>query len=569
MKKTLLSAFLLTFGYANAQTFVSTTPQNKKVILEEFTGVNCVFCPSGHAIAAAIKAADPTNVFLINIHTGGFATPSAGQPDFRTSFGTAIAAQTGLTGYPAGTVNRNVFTGLGMATGATAMGRGNWSSAANQIKIQSAYVNVAVQGVINTQTNQLQVTAEIYYTGASPASTNKLNIALLQNNTLGAQVGGNMGNNYNHQHRLVHMLTGQWGTDITTTTAGSFSTQSFTYTIPANYVGIPVELADLELVAFVTETQQNIINGNGAVPTYTGLPTNDANVKSVLPIAPTCLNAIGPKVEIQNSGQTPLTSLPINYTINGGAVNTYVWTGNLSPLARQEVQLPTVTYTALSTNTISVTIPADDNAANNSGTVAFSKAAEATKTNIKVKITLDQYGSETAWDIKNSAGTVVAQSPIYVDYSAAGAYAQADIDLILPNDCYVFSISDQYGDGMCCSYGNGGYEIQSDGVLIPGMTGGSFGAEEWQSFGVNDPLSRSGFDLSTIKFYPNPTTGAITVSLPENAKVTLTDLSGKVILTTSVQAGDSQLQLNALSKGVYLINFTGDTFTKTDKIILK
>ena len=48
MKKTLLSAVLLTFGYANSQTFVNTNPENKKVILEEFTGVNCVFCPQGH-----------------------------------------------------------------------------------------------------------------------------------------------------------------------------------------------------------------------------------------------------------------------------------------------------------------------------------------------------------------------------------------------------------------------------------------------------------------------------------------------------------------------------------------
>ncbi len=93
MKKILLSAILLTFGYANSQTFVNTTPENKKVILEEFTGVNCVYCPQGHVIANNIKNANPNNVFLINIHQGSFATPGAGQPDFRTSFGNAIANQ--------------------------------------------------------------------------------------------------------------------------------------------------------------------------------------------------------------------------------------------------------------------------------------------------------------------------------------------------------------------------------------------------------------------------------------------------------------------------------------------
>ena len=88
-KKLLLLLFFTAFS-TYAQTIVSTTQQNKKVILEEFTGVNCQYCPSGHAIANTIKNANPADVFLINIHVGTYATPGAGQPNFRTSFGTAI-----------------------------------------------------------------------------------------------------------------------------------------------------------------------------------------------------------------------------------------------------------------------------------------------------------------------------------------------------------------------------------------------------------------------------------------------------------------------------------------------
>ena len=341
MKRTLLTAVLLTFGFANAQTFVNTNPENKKVILEEFTGIHCVYCPQGHAIANSIKNANPNNVFLINVHVGGYAEPNSGEPDFRTSFGTAIAGQTGLVGYPAGTVNRTAFAGLNQgALGTTAMNRGNWSNASNQTLNQSSYVNVGVQGTINVQTNELTVTYEVYYTGNSPVSVNKLNIALLQNNTLGPQTGGNAGSSYNHQHRLVHLLTGQWGTDITSTTTGSFSTQTLTYTIPAAYNGVPVEIGELELVAFVTETQQKIISGNGAKPTYTGLANNDAKVKSIESIEAQCVNSISPKVTIQNNGQTALTNLSIDYSINGGATQNYIWNGNLAPLGSAIVQLP-------------------------------------------------------------------------------------------------------------------------------------------------------------------------------------------------------------------------------------
>ena len=568
MKKTLLTSFLLSLGFVNAQTFVPTTAQNKKVILEEFTGVNCVFCPQGHTIANNIKNADPNNVFLINIHVGGFATPGAGQPDFRTSFGTAIAGQSGLTGYPAGTVNRSVFAGLQQgAAGTTAMSRNNWSSASTTTKGQSSYVNVALQASINVQTNVLTVTVESYYTGTSPVATNKLNVALLQNNTLGPQTGGNMGNNYNHQHRLVHMLTGQWGTTISSTTTGSFNTQTFTYTIPAAYNGVPTELADMELVAFVSETEQKIISGNGAKPTFTGLLANDIEVKSILPIASQCSSAFSPKVKIQNKSQNTLTSLAINYNFNGGANQVYNWTGNLASMGIAEVTLPSSTFELGPTNTLSVSVPNDDNNLNNVSTTNFNKAAETTDTNITIKISTDQYGSETTWTLKNSAGTTVAQGGPYTD-AGAGVYPQADVNVTLAYDCYTFQIADSYGDGMCCAYGNGGYQILANNVLIPGMSGGAFGTGESKRFGIVNPLSVSDFELNAIRFYPNPTTGIITISLLEDSIISVIDLSGKQVMTKNLEMGEATLDMSTLTKGMYLVQVTGESFTKTEKIIL-
>ena len=568
MKKTLLTSFLLIIGFVNAQTFVPTTAQNKKVILEEFTGVNCVFCPQGHTIANNIKNADPNNVFLINIHVGGFATPGAGQPDFRTSFGTAIAGQSGLTGYPAGTVNRSVFAGLQQgAAGTTAMSRNNWSSASNTTKAQSSYVNVALQASINVQTNVLTVTVESYYTGTSPVATNKLNVALLQNNTLGPQTGGNMGNNYNHQHRLVHMLTGQWGTTISSTTTGSFNTQTFTYTIPAAYNGVPTELADMELVAFVSETEQKIISGNGAKPTFTGLLANDIEVKSILPIADQCSSAFAPKIKIQNKSQNNLTNLTINYSYNGGTNQVYNWTGNLTPMGISEVQLPISSFSLLPTNTLSVSVPNDDNNSNNVVSSNFNKAAEAVNTNITIKISTDQYGSETTWNLKNGAGTIVAQGGPYSD-AGSGAYPQPDVNVTLPFDCYTFTIADSYGDGMCCAYGNGGYQILANNVLIAGMSGGAFGTGETKKFAVVNPLSVSDFELNSIRFYPNPTTGIVTISLFEESTVSVIDLSGKQVMIKNLEMGEATLDMSSLTKGMYLIQVTGENYTKTEKIIL-
>lgn len=135
---------------------VSTTPQNKKAVLEEFTGIHCGYCPDGHKIATNIYNSDPNNVVLINIHTGGYASPSAaGDIDFRTSEGNSIAAMPGMgiSGYPAADINRTIVSGTAIAT----TNRTQWPTYANSIKTQTAYCNVALQGTVDAQSRVLTV----------------------------------------------------------------------------------------------------------------------------------------------------------------------------------------------------------------------------------------------------------------------------------------------------------------------------------------------------------------------------------------------------------------------------
>ena len=54
-----------------SQTIVSTDSQNKKVVIEEFTGVACQYCPIGHTIVQNLINDNPGNVFAIKIHEGG------------------------------------------------------------------------------------------------------------------------------------------------------------------------------------------------------------------------------------------------------------------------------------------------------------------------------------------------------------------------------------------------------------------------------------------------------------------------------------------------------------------
>ncbi len=337
MKNFFTNIFLFLFPFSLiSQTIVSTSPENKNVVLEEFTGIHCGYCPEGHAIAKKIQDAHPDDVVLINIHVGGYAEPYPGEPDFRTQFGSAIANQSNLSGYPSGTVNRHYFSSHTM-NGGTAMSREDWSFAANSILSETSYVNLAIESSINEETRELTVHIEVYYTGDSPENTNKLNVVLLQNNTNGPQSGGGAGSNYVHMHRLVHMLTGQWGEDITTTTSGSFIDKTYTYEIPESYKKIETVLGDLEVVAFISEGQQEIITGTVVPASKTITTVTKINTATIFSIFPNpskgevninfTLNSTehltlkvfdnsGKLIKSENQGVYPPGTHRINYQIN-------------------------------------------------------------------------------------------------------------------------------------------------------------------------------------------------------------------------------------------------------------
>lgn len=279
-----LKLFVLSIGLVSglsAQVLVSTDPLPKNAILEEFTGIHCQYCPDGHAIAQSILDANPGRAFVIALHQGSFASPSTGEPDYRTSFGDAIAGQTGLTGYPSGTVNRHVFTGTN-----TALSRSAWSASCDMIMQEISPVNIGIRSEYEASTRELTIEVELYYTSDAPTSSNFINVALIQDSIYGPQTNGGAGNNYRHMHMLRYMITGQWGDEVTTTTAGSLVNRTYTYTVPADYLSVPAIVENMKVVAFVTRDHQEIYTGDevdaiGGTNLFIGdLTSEDSYIKS-------------------------------------------------------------------------------------------------------------------------------------------------------------------------------------------------------------------------------------------------------------------------------------------------
>ena len=270
MKKLLI---LLSFLYINlnAQTLVDTSLHNKNIVLEEFTGIHCTFCPDGHVVAQSIYNAYPQRVSLINVHTGGYANPSIGEPDFRTVFGSSLSSQSNLSGYPAGTVNRHLFFNLSQ-NGGTAMSRSDWQLATIITLGELSPVNIGSIAQYDTINNLLIIDVEIYYTDTQSVFLNYLNIAITQDSVIGPQTGAQTFNSaaivpgpwqptYSHQHMLRHLVTGQWGAVIDPITPGALISRRYTWQVPPDINDLPVIIKDLIVVSFITESSQEIITG--------------------------------------------------------------------------------------------------------------------------------------------------------------------------------------------------------------------------------------------------------------------------------------------------------------------
>ena len=245
----------------HSQNWTDTLYHEKNVVLEEFTGIYCGFCPQGHQVAHDIDIANPGRVIVIGIHssdTYSEPNPGSGHPDFRTQWGASLQSMSGLTGFPSGMVNRVSFPNYAQGK---AMGRTYWEDASNEIlnSGDTADANIGARSLWDESTRQLSIDVEVYY-HKEQNLFNRLTIALTESKVFGYQGGGS--SNYEHNHILRELITGvssgSWtGEKIDDITAGEWKTIHIDYTVDPS-----IDIDNCELGIFLTEfSNSNILTG--------------------------------------------------------------------------------------------------------------------------------------------------------------------------------------------------------------------------------------------------------------------------------------------------------------------
>lgn len=563
----LAGALLACFMQVNAQDFVSTSPANRNVIIEEFTGRNCGYCPDGHKIANQICHDNPGRVWAVNVHAGGYAPTT--YPNFNTPESNTILNGFGVSGFPSGAVNRSDYT---------ALNRGQWASVAAQQMGQVAECNVAGQAVINPATRMAKITVEVYYTGNSTESSNYLTIMMLQDSIMGSQSGGPsnpdqmINGQYCHMHILRSTVTPTWGEEITPTTAGTLITREYMYEIPASIGtpnGVEVDLDNIIFLAFVSESVKTPGNATRPILNACELARVTGTEEAIYPFISGVTSASGIScsetrtfnIGVTNGGLDELTSLKFEAYVDGELAKEQTWEGSIASYAGTNVEMEL--EVSGGTHTVEVKIVEANGTAYEfakATNVTFSEWAEVIiegeEEEFTIDIMQDKYGNQITWELLASDMSVLASGGPYTMLVGGSASTQLHQEkvTVAKGECVKFVIKDAIGNGICCQYGEGYYQIKDSkgNLLVDGD--GDFGSEASVLLSVTSGESVAETTTETYNIFPNPVKDVLTVKGENMKQVVIYNSLGQMVETINADANEVKVNVSAYNNGMYFIN---------------
>ena len=190
--------------------FSENTNTIRNVLIEDFTGHKCVFCPAAADLAHALHEADPSRVYIASIHAGpdGIGDfQSVSPPDYPLDFTNPEGVEIGLyfgendggfPGNPRGTVNR-------FNNGTIFQSPTQWTSMVND-QLSSNNLKVNIQSELNyyEETKGAFLHVELDPVDANVSENLGITVYLLEDSLVGDQKMSDNSHNSNYIHRDIH-----------------------------------------------------------------------------------------------------------------------------------------------------------------------------------------------------------------------------------------------------------------------------------------------------------------------------------------------------------------------------
>ena len=554
---------------------VPTDIQRKSMLLEEFTGIYCGHCPDGHTIARNLMYANE-NAYVIAIHSGYFAVPNSGDPDFRIPEGEIIDNElkvNTLFGYPSAAINRHLFNGEYVTY------RSDWIKNAKAIHAEDAPVNILATAVFDGNPRKLSVKVEGYYTMEIPETSHWLNIAVLEDNIIGPQSGIGGGYHYVHNHMLRGFITPMsenvWGDEIVAPAQGNFFDFEYEYDLPAHINNVPIVPENIEIIAFVCAGKMEVLNVTGGKPSY---------INYEKPLNATLLTPareIGARygfnffeAQLRNLSHQTITSATFEVTING-EIREVEWTGEIPAFQTKPITITVEPYIINVSNPYSIKLIALNSENLNGNTISGSfNAPIETTGKIFIEIKTDLRADENRFLIRDRNGSIVQEFGPYLPNLVA---IYNETTTLNKNETYCFEVIDEWWDGIQSPRGyfklhneNGDLIIQAFDIKLFGErvfihTSKEVSITTYNS--INQELSLFYDNLQqTIEISFKPVaTGMANLSL---YAITGTLLLQKIVTVEEGRKYELSLPASQYGKGIYLLKINQENKNATQKFVI-
>lgn len=221
------------------------TPQERIVLFEDFTGVQCVNCPAAHEATADLLNTYPGRLIVVAEHNY-FAGP---YPDSNEDYVIPEADELNTYlgpafGWPAGVIDRYDFAGTGNLT---TLLISNYEPFVEDRLDEPTTCNIYLTKEYDPSARKLNVLVKVVYT-ANVSEQNHLSVMILEDNIIDLQITPTgLDDVYQHDHVLRDMLTPTTGGALDAERiAGRVFEKEFTIILPANW-----NENNLSVVAFV------------------------------------------------------------------------------------------------------------------------------------------------------------------------------------------------------------------------------------------------------------------------------------------------------------------------------
>lgn len=227
----------------------------KNVLIEDFTGQNCVNCPAAADVIHQLQqSAAGAHIIAVGIH-GGSLSYSVDKLPFglATAIGETYNTDWGVKTWPSGMVDRH-----GGLLNLTA-----WVSAAvNRLQLEpevEMQLSTSYDGnVSDTQWGKAGITVTLSEKQAGALKNAYVNVWITEGNIVARQTKPEGSDNaYVHQHVLRDVLTPAYGEKVMSQDAEGMATCTFSYDIPKTYGrSSKTDVLNMTVVAFVTKGEK-------------------------------------------------------------------------------------------------------------------------------------------------------------------------------------------------------------------------------------------------------------------------------------------------------------------------